>query len=118
MEQKENIARQRTLRYLERQFKNRRSIAFFNGWMLIIASPILFIIGVGQAMKKPEPGWDILAGLLICAIFLVPGILSVRASRRMKRPVWHKNLLGREPGNAGSQQPQNQPSPDESATDG
>lgn len=70
----------RTLRREERRFRTVRSVAFFNGWLLIVASPLMMLVGTGAAVKEyGSGGW--LLGWIAGAVFLVPGIVAVRHSK-------------------------------------
>jgi hypothetical protein len=101
---------QRALHREERRFRNRHATAFFNGWLLIVASPLMMLIGTAQAVKEYGPLGS-LFGWIAGAIFLVPGMLAVRHSKRMRRPAWLENLRSRE--TASADPPQSPPSTDE-----
>lgn len=104
---------QRSLRRGERRFKNSRSTSLVNGWMLILASPLLLFVGVGGAVQEDEPVLGILGSLVGFAVFLLSGIFMVRASRRMQRPTWLEILRFRESGDANTGQPQSPPRADQ-----
>jgi hypothetical protein len=110
-------ASQRSLRHGERRFKNSRSTLLWNGWLLILASPVLFLIGVGRAVQEDEPVLGVLGCLLVCAIFLIPGILMVRSSKTMRRPTWLESLRFRESYDANTGQPQGPTSSDQPPAD-
>jgi len=61
--------------------KNARTTAFFNGWLLLISSPVLFIIGVGKGAEEEGIVGAIVGGLA-GAIWFVGGLWMVRRGRR------------------------------------
>ena len=67
---------------------------------------------------RDEAVLGVVAACTFCAILLVPGILMVRASKRMKRPGWLDILRFRESGNANTGQPQNPATQDQPLADG
>jgi hypothetical protein len=117
MRRTEETPAQRSLRRGERRFKNNRSTALWNGWLLILASPMLFLAGVGRAIKEDGPILGVLGSLLVCAIFLIPGVLLVRHSGAMRRSTWLENLRFRESNDANAGQPQGPTSSDHASRD-
>lgn len=93
----------------ENRFRSSRSTATVNGWMLIVASPVLFFGGMVSGVKEYGPVWGVLAGLASGLVFLVPGVLLVRTARQMKRPVWLESLRVRGPEDVNAEQPPGPP---------
>ena len=67
----------RTFRRGERRFRNERSVAFFNGWLFIVSSPLLMLGGTVVVVE--EYG---LLGLRTCG----SGRMSAPISRRVRPP--------------------------------
>lgn len=67
--------------------KRRRSVALINGAMIVIASPVLFVIGVGKGLEQGI-GSAILGGSL-GLLFLICGLAAI---------VWGWRSRGKDPG--------------------
>lgn len=65
---------------------NARKTARWNGWIMVIASPLLGFIAIGKGIEEYGP-WGALWGLA-GAVFLVPGILSIRWGRSARESWW------------------------------
>ncbi len=65
----------------------------FNGWMLIVASPVFFVLGIDLDANKPV--WEILLGAIaFSSISFVPGVCAVWWVRHRNRYQIRKNDEG------------------------
>lgn len=68
-----------------------RRITRQNGWLLVLASPITFLIAVLSLLDPPlatwyDAAWRIPLAIIVCAAWLVPGILAIRWANRPSPP--------------------------------
>ncbi len=64
---------------------NARKVARWNGWLLVVASPFLFLVALDVGI---DGYWGILSGLMMGAVWLGTGIFMIRWGRSAPKSWW------------------------------